>query len=47
MVESELAGETEVLGEVPHSTLSTTNPTLPDLGQYPDCRGVFIYMFIW
>jgi hypothetical protein len=32
-----LAGETEVLGDnPPNATLSTTNPTLPDLG----CGGV-------
>jgi hypothetical protein len=33
-VECELAGETKVLGEnlPPRATLSTTNPTWPDLG---------------
>jgi hypothetical protein len=32
-VECELAGETEALGEdLPHFTLSTTNPTWSDLG---------------
>jgi hypothetical protein len=39
-VEWELAGETEVLGEnLPQSTLSTTNPTWPDLGSNPGRRG--------
>jgi hypothetical protein len=41
LVEWRLAGETEVLGEnLPHSTtLSTTNPTWPDLGSNPARRG--------
>jgi hypothetical protein len=35
-----VAGETEVLGEnLPSSTLSTTNPTLSDLGSNPDSSG--------
>jgi hypothetical protein len=39
-VESELAGETEVLGEnCPSATLSTTNPTWPDLGSNSARRG--------
>jgi hypothetical protein len=36
----ELAGETEVLGEIlPNATLSTTNPTWPDVGSKPGRRG--------
>jgi hypothetical protein len=39
-MEWELGGETEVLGEnLPNVTLSTTNPTWPDLGSNPDRRG--------
>jgi hypothetical protein len=39
-VEWELAGESEVLGEnLPQSTLSTSNPTWPDLGSNPGRRG--------
>jgi hypothetical protein len=39
-VEWELAGETEVLGEnCPNATLSTTNPTWPDLGSNQGRRG--------
>jgi hypothetical protein len=39
-VEGELAGETEVLGEnFPRTTLSTTNPTRPDLGLNAGRRG--------
>jgi hypothetical protein len=39
-VEWELAGETEVLGgNRPSATLSTTNPTWPDLGSNPGSRG--------
>jgi hypothetical protein len=39
--EWELAGEIEVLGEktCPSATLSTTNPTSPDLGSNPGRRG--------
>jgi hypothetical protein len=38
-VEWELAGKTEVLGEnLPSVTLSTTNPTRPDLGSNPGRR---------
>jgi hypothetical protein len=40
LVEWGLAGETEVLGEnLPQSTLSTANPTWPDLGSNPGRRG--------
>jgi hypothetical protein len=36
----ELADETEVLGEnLPNATLSTTNPTRPNLGSNPGLRG--------
>jgi hypothetical protein len=38
-VEWELAGETEILGENPSVTLSTTNPTWPDLGSNPGSHG--------
>jgi hypothetical protein len=39
-VEWRLTGETEVLGEnLPRATLSTTNPTWPDLGSNPGRRG--------
>jgi hypothetical protein len=39
-VECKLAGETEVLQEnLPDATLSTKNPTSPDPGSNPDCRG--------
>jgi hypothetical protein len=34
-----MAGETEVLGENPDATLSTTNPTCPDPGLNPGRRG--------
>jgi hypothetical protein len=35
-----MAEETEVLGEnMPHATLSTTDPTLPNLGSNPGRRG--------
>jgi hypothetical protein len=38
-VEWELAGGAEVLGEhLPSSSLSTTNPTSPDLGSNPGRR---------
>jgi hypothetical protein len=40
LVECELAGETKVLGEnLPHATLSTTNPTWPDHGSNLGCHG--------
>jgi hypothetical protein len=40
LVQWELAEETEVLGEnLPQCTLSTTNPTWPDLGSIPGRRG--------
>jgi hypothetical protein len=39
-VESELAEETEVLEQTyPSATLSTINPTWPDLGSKPGRRG--------
>jgi hypothetical protein len=40
-VGSELAGKTEVSGEAdPTDTLSTTNPTWPDLSSKPSSHGV-------
>jgi hypothetical protein len=38
-VERELAGETEILGENPSATLSTTNPTLSDPSSNQGRRG--------